>query len=257
MRPIAFLLLTLVFAGDAFAVDFAATIDAAREKEAAAPEARRPMVVMFSSATCTWCRKMEVDTFPSDQVAAVADKFLWAKVDVEEHEELAARFNVRGLPHTVVLNGDDRVIAAQPGYLPPERFVEFLEAALANPQPIEDVLPSLLEKLTGATEAEARDAALTEIIERMALADREGRAEALESLTKLGALISPRLLALMADERLAVRAAAGSTLAQATKAELPFDPFAPAETRAEQLAAWEIWIKEHTPQAEIEETPDV
>lgn len=257
-RILVALIPALVATSVARAVEFETTIDAARAKEAVTDAAeRRPMVVMFSSASCTWCRKMEVDTFPSEQVAAVADKFLWAKVDVEEHEDLAARYKVRGLPHTVVLNGEDRVIAAQPGYLPPERFVEFLNDALAHPEPIEDVLPSLLEKLAKSTDAAERDAVITEIIERMALAERDGRAEALESLAQAGSTVWPRLVALMSDERLAVRAAAGSTLARATKAELPFDPFAAAEERAAQIAAWAAWVKEHAAVAEIEASPDV
>jgi len=248
----------LTLCSSADAIEFAETIEAARAKEAAAsPAEARPMVVMFSGASCTWCRKMELDTFPSEEVAAVADQFLWAKVDVEEHEDLAARFKVRGLPHIVVLNGDNRVIAAQPGYLPPERFVEFLNHALAHPEPIEDVLPSLVEKLKKSTDPTERDAATTEIIERMALAERQGRAEALESLAQVGSTIWPKLVALLSDERLAVRAAAGSTLARATKAELPFDPFGTTETRAEQVAAWDAWVKEHAAVAEIEGAPEV
>lgn len=244
--------------GAAYAVEFADTIEAARAKEAADDAtARRPMVVMFSSQSCTWCRKMEVDTFPSDEVAAVADRFLWAKVDVEEHEDLAAPYKVRGLPHTVVLNGEDRVIAAQLGYLPPERFVEFLNNALAHPEPIEDILPSLVEKLTKSADDAERDAVTTEIIERMALAERDGRAEALESLAQVGTTIWPRLVALLSDERLAVRAAASSTLARATKADLPFDSFAATETRAEQIAAWDAWVKEHAAVAEIEGAPEL
>src|SRR5690606_37831356 len=109
----------------------------------------------FSGPSCSWCRKMEVDTFPSEPVADIADQFLWAKVDVEEHEELAAEYNVRGLPHLVVLNAEDRVIAAQPGYQTPERFVEFLNNALENPVPIDNIVPDLLKKLNDEQSNEA------------------------------------------------------------------------------------------------------
>jgi thioredoxin-related protein len=240
------------------AMDFADTPEAARAQEAVVAGAEpRPMFVMFSGPGCSWCRKMEVDTFPSEPVAAIAEKFLWAKVDVEEHEDLAAEFNVRGLPHLVVLDGQDRVIASQPGYLPPDRFVKFLEDALANPEPIEEVLPALTEKLLAATEVEERDALLTQIVEQLAGPARKGRQETLAAIVKVGAPAWPRLLALMSDERLAVRAAAGSALLHVTKAELPFDPFASTEARAEQTNAWQAWIKEHAVNAEIDSAPEI
>jgi len=231
----------------ASAREFQPTIDAAREQEAApSPEARKPVVVMFGSQSCVWCRKMEIDTFPDDRVAEIADKFLWVKVDVDEQEELAARYNVRGLPHTFVLNGEDRVIASQPGYVPPEAFVAFLNRALENPQPIEDVLPDLLAKLAAATEPEERDETLRHIVERLAGAERDGRPAALAAVTRAGPIVWPRLLALMSDERLAVRAAAGGTLAHITKAGLVFDPFAAQDERARQLTQWQQWIDSHT-----------
>jgi hypothetical protein len=151
-----------------------------------------------------------------------------------------------------VLNGEDRVIASQPGYVPPEAFVAFLNRALENPQPIEDVLPDLLAKLENATEPEERDATLTQVVERLAGAERDGRPAALAAVTKAGPIVWPRLLALMSDERLSVRAAAGGTLAHITKSGLLFDPFAPGEERSRQVARWQTWISEH--QADEERT---
>lgn len=236
---------TFAFPSVAPALEFEPTIDAARQKEAAAaPEARKPMVVTFGSESCVWCRKLEIDTFPDDRVVEIADRFLWVKVDVDEQEELAARYHVRGLPHTFVLNGEDRVIASQPGYVPPEAFVAFLNRALEDPQPIEDVLPDLLAKLAAETEPEERDATLTLIVERLAGAEREGRPAALAAVMKTGPILWPRLLALLSDERLAVRAAAGGTLAHVTKAGLPFDPFATSEERSRQVAQWQTWVRE-------------
>jgi thioredoxin-related protein len=256
-----FLLALLCFVAPAHALramDFADTPEAARAEETVAEGAEpKPIFVMFSGPGCSWCRKMEVDTFPSESVAALAEKFLWVKVDVEEHEDLAAEFNVRGLPHLVVLDGQDRVIASQPGYLPPDRFAKFLEDALANPQPIEDVLPALTEKLLAATEAKQRDELLTQIVEQLAGLTRKGRQETLAAIVKVGAPAWPRLLALMADERLAVRAAAGSALLHVTKAELSFDPFASTEARAEQIKAWQAWIEAHEVKAEIDSTTEI
>jgi len=236
--------LVLGWAATCPAIDFQDTIEAARAAEkAATPEERRPLVITFSSVSCVWCRKLEVDTFPSPEVAAVADKFLWVKTDVDENEALAARFNVRGLPQTYVLDADDRIIASQPGYLAPEKFAAFLTNALENPQPLDDVLPNLLAELSGA-EPEERPSVLTRVVEYVARADAEGRQSALRAVDSLGKEAWPTLLELLGDERLSVRAAAGGTLAHVAKSGIAFDAFAPDEERTQQVAAWTNWIAE-------------
>ncbi len=258
MRALFFILLFAAFTSEVVAIDFAPTIVAAREAEHLEDHAKpRPMVVMFSSETCTWCRKMEVDTFASEPIAKIADQFVWAKVDVEEHEDLGAEFNVRGLPTLVVLNGENRVIASEPGYQPPERFVAFLTKALENPAPLDDVLPNLLDQLQAAKEAKERNATIRAIVERIASADRQGRMAAVEELAKAGSVTWPRLAELLADERLAVRAAAANVLAKSTGADLSFDAFAAMEERTKQIESWRNWIDEHVAKAEIEDSPEI
>jgi thioredoxin-like negative regulator of GroEL len=224
------------------AVEFQPSIEAARETEAAAsPEQRKPLVLAFGAEWCGWCRKMELDTFPSPEVSALADHFLWVKVDVDEDEALSARFRVRGLPHTFVLNGDDRVIASHPGYLPTDEFVEFLNEALTNPQPIEDILGDLLAALDAAEAHDERAAAVKKLIEHLARAEHAERTVALAELAAAqGELLSP-IAQLLADERLAVRAAAYGVLSTLSHKELPFDPFAAADERQPQVAAWVQW----------------
>ena len=46
----------------------------------------------------------------------------------------------------------------------------------------------------------------------------------------------------MADDRLAVRAAAAGALKHASKAELPFHPFADSPIRQQQIAGWQKWL---------------
>lgn len=233
------------------AVEFHSTIEAAREAEAAGePEGRKPLVVTFGAAWCGWCRKLELDTFESEQVAVIADRFLWVKTDVDEHEDLAARFRIRGLPHTFVLNGDDRIIATRPGYLPADEFVAFLENALANPQPIEDVLADLLLALKSAEEDAARAESVAALVEYLARAERGDRTLALAELAAADGGLLPPLAALLEDERLAVRAAAYGLLTALTREDMPFDPFAPADERRTQAAAWIAWTAPPAPRLE-------
>jgi thioredoxin-related protein len=229
-----------VFAGE---ISFQPSIEAAREAEAAAdPAERQPIVLEFGAAWCGWCRKMEVDTFADEAVEALADRFLWVKIDVDEEPELSARYRVQGLPHTFVLNKDNRIIASRPGYIPPEDFVAFLNEALLHPQPPEDLMYDLLQQLAGEQTADERHETVTRIVQQLARAEREGRAEALQAMSNSGPDVWGVLVELMSDERLAIRAASAGTLRAIVTADLPFDPFAPKDERLQQMEQWRVWL---------------
>jgi len=192
---------------------------------------------------------MEVNTFKSPEVAELADKFLWVKVDVDEQKELAARFRVHGLPHTIVLDAKGRTIAEAGGYLPPERFVRFLTQSLTNPQPGVHLVDDLVEKLRQAETDEQTRQIVTELVELVAKPNRQGRDEVLASFKQPRLAVRPVLLDLMSDERLSVRAAAGRSLKHCLDAGLTFDPFADQATREAQLADWRKAVGETAPDA--------
>jgi thioredoxin-related protein len=234
-------------------ISFHPTIEVAREAEAAADASeRQPIVLAFGAAWCGWCRKMEVDTFADESVEAMADRFLWVKVDADEQPELSARFRVSGLPHTFVLNEDDRIIASRPGYMPAEDFVAFLNEALLNPQPIQDLLYDLFQELAAEQTADERRETVTGIIEHIAHVERDGRDEALRALSETGPDVWSVLVDLLHDERLAVRAASAGTLQAVARADIAFDPFAPEEERLEQTEQWRTWIDQnHGPSGDL------
>ena len=239
------LLLLLPLSGDddAPAIAFHPTLVEARTSEVPPADGERlPMVVNFHAPWCSWCRKMQVDTFVDPAVTAFADKFLWVRIDSDEHPDVAARFEVTGLPDTFVLNGKDEVIASHPGYMPPDQFADFLTEALENPQPPRVLIGDLLARLSEDQSDEDRRDTLTHIVERLSAPDRQGRQESLAALANAGPQIWQDLLDLMADERLAIRAAAGGALSRASGADLPFDPFADSAAREQQINDWREWI---------------
>lgn len=226
------LALVLAICHETLAVDFGDSIEAAR----AADTEQRPMVVCFGAAWCGWCRKMEVNTFKSPEVEELADKFLWVKIDVDEQKELAARFRVHGLPRTVVLDAKGRTMGSVDGYLPPERFVRFLNQSVTNPQPDVSTVDDILEKLQEIeSDAEIRET-VTELVVLISRPVRQGREEVLAAFKEKRLTVQPVLLDLMSDDRLAIRAAAGQSLKHCLGAGLVFDPFADKATRAVQLA---------------------
>ena len=227
----------LLIASPAGAVEFHDSIEEARANDGE----ERPVVVSFGAAWCGWCRKMEVNTFQSDEVAEIADKFLWVKIDVDEQQELAARFRVHGLPHTVVLDAKGRTIGTIGGYVPPERFVRFLSETLAHPQPAAQQVDDLIDQFEAAETDEQTRKIVMALVELLARPERDRRREVLAAFKRASSAVQPLLLELMSDGRLGVRAAAAHALRHCADAKpgesLPnFDPFADKLTRDSQLS---------------------
>lgn len=220
-------------------VEFASSVEVARQQG----DAAKPVVVTFSAAWCGWCRKMAATTFPDPKVTAVADQYLWVRLDADAEPELAARWRVQGLPHTLLLDSEDRVLGSQPGYMTAEALVAFLADSLANPQPIDGVPQRLLDRLASLPTDAEPTAAVQEAVTLLSRRDVPDREQLMDALRSAGPATYPVLVVQLQDERLAVRAAAAGVLHNLTSADLPFDPFAPQAKRSEQATAWSAWVK--------------
>ncbi len=210
-------------------IDFTNSLDLAKALVVDAP---KPIVVQFGATWCGWCRKLETETFRDPTVLAMAPKFVWVHVDVDEQPAIASAFGARALPYAAIIDADGRVLAESRGFTDGKGYSAFLARGEAAFVPVR----------SGPIEAAAVPDRVRGLVETMAPATSTGRTQCVDALRRLGAASLPALVAMLADERLAVRAAAGFALVELSDSDIGFDPLAPAPERAERVRRWQAWL---------------
>lgn len=90
--------------------------------------ARVPVLVDFWAEWCGPCRMAAPHV--KRLAAEMAGKALVLKVDTDAHPDLAARYEVRGIPNFVVLK-NGQVVSQQAGVVPAAKMKQWIEAAQA------------------------------------------------------------------------------------------------------------------------------
>ena len=92
-----------------------------------AKQARKKVFISFYADWCTFCEKMEKETFSKkDVVNFVNENFVAIHVNSDKEVETARKYFVRGLPMTWFMDPDGEKISSIPGYIPPDMFMQVL-----------------------------------------------------------------------------------------------------------------------------------
>ena len=208
---------------------------------------KKVAVVLFTSPTCQWCRRMLATSLTDTKLAALNSQVVWAKVDVEGEPDVAATFDVQGVPAVAVVSSEGDLIAMKGGYQTATQLMQFLTESLAKAkEPSGGISAGIVERmkasLAAATQPSDRRVALKEAIEALARPERAGRAAIMAAIRALGPEHWDGIGTYLADDKLAVRAAAADVLTFCCGEEIPFDAFVPAAKRSAQLDACRKWI---------------
>jgi len=93
----------------------------------------RPLIVDFWADWCSWCHRLDKNTYADPWVARKAEEFVAVKVNTEgsrKELEVTRRYHVTSLPTILFLSPEGRQIFRLNGYQGPGQFPRTLEAAL-------------------------------------------------------------------------------------------------------------------------------
>lgn len=93
----------------------------------------KPLIIHFYADWCSWCKKMDKNTFSEESVASyINDKFIATRINTEKNSDIAAAFRVRGLPDTWFFTSEGESITHFPGFMPAEQFLSLLKYIGSN-----------------------------------------------------------------------------------------------------------------------------
>lgn len=92
----------------------------------------RPLLIYFWSADCSWCEKMEAETFSDPHVLQLSKRFVCVRIDGEVNSAVCARYRVMAFPVTILATADGSPRLRMEGYVPPGQFAQTLKAMTAK-----------------------------------------------------------------------------------------------------------------------------
>lgn len=88
----------------------------------------KKVFLVFNADWCRYCHQMEKETFRNPAVIAYVNRnFVPISVNSDKKQDIAAKYNVRGLPSTWFLSETGDRIGNRPGYIPADEMLKILK----------------------------------------------------------------------------------------------------------------------------------
>ena len=206
---------------------------AALARDAAAP---RPLAVLVSHPSCSWCHRMIEESSTAPAVLRAANEVVLTVLDAAERQDLAALLGVRSFPTLVLINRAGKEVRRVGGYLKPEDLATTLRVLSLNGDS-QAGQASVLSRRIDTVAMSASEEGRTQLVAML------GHGPAGMRAAVRGALASrrearPQLWPLLVDVRLAVRCDATAALAGDSDDTHGYDAFADPDLREAQAKAW-------------------
>lgn len=135
MKHSAVLAAVCLFAGSASAADLNWQTDVhVALKQARATS--KPMLIQFTASWCHFCVKMKQTTYADASVQRqVTSQFIPVMLDADENAELVSKLGIKGLPATVMVAPDLRILKKLNGYQRPGKLQSEMKEALVIASP--------------------------------------------------------------------------------------------------------------------------
>lgn len=110
-----------------------------KEAQHLATENNKKVLVYAEAVWCTYCKKMENEVFPKQEVIdSIARYYYPVRIDIESDKkhvfneetltgsQFARKYRVQGTPTFFFIDRKGKILGAQPGYIPPDVFTDLL-----------------------------------------------------------------------------------------------------------------------------------
>jgi thioredoxin-related protein len=150
MKKLIFLLLiplSILFAGSKeFAAEYGYTNDY-QEAFKKSKETKKLIMLMISTASCPWCRKLEASTLKKEFVNAYIQEHYIPVSVIKDVDKYPKKFDAPVVPFIYFINSDEEVVGSLVGYKPADKFMEKLKDTSHSLKPIVRTSPYSLENL--------------------------------------------------------------------------------------------------------------
>ncbi|MEM1059882.1 MAG: HEAT repeat domain-containing protein [Verrucomicrobiota bacterium] len=215
----------------------------------------RPIVLVFSSPHCAWCKRLRSETLDDPMLKGLLGQYVLAEIDVTEDAATAMRFRVRGTPTTLILGSDGVPVDAFGGFISADDLRKRLNLGLnRQSDALTPESEQWLETLRGGDLSAAQWAAMIAGLSRQA-----DKGALMRAVTDLDPMPKSVWVGLLGHPNLAVRAGVLDILERITGETHGYDPWqddAIANTQA--LLRWRQWARgaETTPVGKLKLSPE-
>jgi thioredoxin-like negative regulator of GroEL len=98
---------------------------AARNESASS---NKPIFAYFTASWCGPCQSLKHTTWADANVAKALQAYVPVEIDIDTHQDLAARYAPEAVPTFVVLDRDGAATKTESGVLSPDEFISWLDS---------------------------------------------------------------------------------------------------------------------------------